>query len=339
MDNDVVIAFQELELGGGRIDTDIDFAVLQGDDTGGSLQDWLEDDFVSHARSIHALGIGAPVVLVPDELGLLALRPGVELVLAGADEPGLIHAALPGSLGLDNHGPASQGGEEVVGISGGVDHEGLLVTGFDAGEQTQVAGGGSVGRHGHLEGVDAVFRGAGAAVAELDAVKEVEHEGIVVFPLPGLGDLRAVDLAGSFLLGRIHQVDQALMGQGDAVVVDLVVLSLGIQVVDILRCADGKGLLDFAASAGRGLLRGGAILCCGRLRRGALLAATGDKAENHDDCQQQRNQFLHSFTLLFWSFDPVFSAVRTAPAYRNSDGYYSQSEVTSRLRQEFFTYS
>ena len=339
MDNDVVVAFQELELSGGGVDADVDLSILEGDNTGSSLQDGLEDDLVNHAGSIHALGVGAPVVLILDENRLLAFGPGLELILAGTDEPRLFRTALPGSLGLDDHGTASQGGEEVVGVSRGMNHEGLLVTGFDAGEQTQVAGGGSFGRHGHLEGVDAVFSSAGSAVAEFDAVKEVEHEGVVVFPLPGLGDLRAVDLAGSFLLSRVHQVDQALMGQRDAVVVDLVVLGLGIQVVDILSRADGKGLLGFASSAGSGLLGSGAFLCCGCLRRGALLAAAGDKAENHDDRQQQRNEFLHSFTLLFWSFDPVFSAVRTDPAYRNSGGYLLPARDYFRHLSRIFTYS
>ena len=269
MDNQVLVVLQELQLGGQGVDADVDFAVLQSHNAGGSLQQGLEDDLVSNAGSVHALGIGAPVVLVLDEGSALAFNPGLQLVLTGTDQPGLLVVGVSVSvLGLDDHGLGGQGGHQIVGVGGGLDDEGQIVTGLNAGQQTQGAGGVGLGAHSHFVGEDAVLSGTGGAVAELDTLVQVEHQGVVIFPLPALGDHGTVNGAGSSLLSRVLQVDQALVGQGDGVVVDLVVLHLGIQVVDVLSSADGQSV-------------------------GLFLAAAGNQAEDHDDSQKQRKQFLH----------------------------------------------
>ena len=185
MDHQVLVLLQELQFSGQGVNADVDFAVLQSHNAGGSLQQGLEDDLVSNAGSVHALGVGAPVVLVLDVGAALALNPGLQLVLAGTDQPGLLVVGILVSfLALDDQGLGGQGGHQIVGVGGGLDDESQIVTGLNAGQQLQ--GAGLIG----LVGVDVCVTSSNA----VSIVKSLPNQNIFFIPDKNLGSFVAASV-------------------------------------------------------------------------------------------------------------------------------------------------
>ena len=261
-------------------------------------------------------GSFAPELLILHEADILALFPLVKDVAAGADEVGLLIAGIVVSvLREDDQGVAGQHGQELVGIAAGDELHGVVVDLLHTLHQAQGSGHGRAVRiHGLLIGEDHVVGVEGGAVAEAGVLHQVEHQVGVVRPLPALRQ------AGQIVVVLIGQEDQGLVGQGKAVVVDLVVLGLGVQLVDVGSDADGQGRLDLSRAGGipcvgavSGVAAAG-VAAAGVFTGGAasVVATTGSQAEQHHKAQQECKELLHLVSpfLLFGCLTPVRQSIK-----------------------------
>ena len=289
VNRDILVLFQILQLCGGRINADINLTVLQGNHALRCLQQGLEDDFISHT------GVISPVIFIADELGIFALFPLGEDILAGAHQPGLLVALiLPGGLGLDGHGHAHEGVEQLIAVLGSRELNGISIQGLHRLHQAQRAGNGAQSRviaHSHFIGKHNVISGERLAGAEGRILHQMEDQMVIVGPLPAGSQLRI------FLISLIIQRNQPLMRHHQAVVVSLVVLQHGIELIDVGGGANNQILLHagnapFFSSAASSRTPG--------VPGAPGIASTGGKGK----CQCQRKQKRKNF---FVSFHNIFS--------------------------------
>ena len=283
VDGDVLVLFEVLQLVHRGIDADVDLTVLQGDDAGGSLQIGAELDGIGDAGSEDVAGgqVIAPVIRDLLQTADNAFFPLDELIGTGADEPGLIHAALPGLLGLDGEGNGSQGVNELVVVGLDLDLNGVLVHDGAGDKARQVAGNLGALAHGHIQSELHVVRGHRGllTVVEVDIVAQMHDDVGIVGELPVGGQARIKAGGG---IGIVVEEEKGLVGVLQDDVVGGILLLLQVQIVDVSGGADDEGIL----------MGGDGILCIGR-------GADGHDAQYHDEAQEHGEYaFVHSILLV-----------------------------------------
>ena len=135
---------------------------------------------------------------------------------------------------------------------------------------------------GPLKGELNIAGGAGGAVGKLYVIRDLESEGTTI-----RGDLPGFCHAGDNLVGYGVYFHQGLMGKDERHHVGIGVGALGVQGGDVVRYADGDGILiGCVAARGRGIgASSGTFGVAGGRRRSSvlgILSFAAKEASHHD---------------------------------------------------------